>query len=85
MDLDSVSMPKRNVLALQLAPMIDIFFLIIIFLLKSTSPSRINIAADATSAPSHNELLRPRAVKSSTCRTFRLVNKNCLNLFELEL
>ncbi len=43
MDLDSVSMPKRNVLALQLAPMIDIFFLIIIFLLKSTIVADVSV------------------------------------------
>jgi hypothetical protein len=41
MELDDISMPRRKPLALQLAPMIDIFTLIIVFLLKSTVVSDI--------------------------------------------
>lgn len=43
MDLESIGSHKRHTLALQLAPMIDIFFLIIIFLLKSTIVADVSI------------------------------------------
>lgn len=43
MDLDSIESQKRRPLTLQLAPMIDIFFLIIIFLLKSTIVADVSI------------------------------------------
>lgn len=43
MDLDSLETKRRFPLALQLAPMIDIFFLIIIFLLKSTIVADVSI------------------------------------------
>lgn len=43
MDLESIESQKRHTLTLQLAPMIDIFFLIIIFLLKSTIVADVSI------------------------------------------
>lgn len=43
MDLESLESHKRHTLTLQLAPMIDIFFLIIIFLLKSTIVADVSI------------------------------------------
>lgn len=43
MDLESVENTRRYPLALQLAPMIDIFVLIIVFLLKSTIVADVSI------------------------------------------
>lgn len=43
MDLDSIENTRRYPLALQLAPMIDIFVLIIVFLLKSTIVADVSI------------------------------------------
>lgn len=43
MDLDSIENQRRYPLALQLAPMIDIFVLIIVFLLKSTIVADVSI------------------------------------------
>lgn len=43
MDLESLETQKRHTIRLQLAPMIDIFFLIIIFLLKSTIVADVSI------------------------------------------
>jgi biopolymer transport protein ExbD len=43
MDLESIENTRRYPLALQLAPMIDIFVLIIVFLLKSTIVADVSI------------------------------------------
>ena len=43
MDLESIENRRRYPLALQLAPMIDIFVLIIVFLLKSTIVADVSI------------------------------------------
>lgn len=63
MDLDSLDNPRRYPLSLQLAPMIDIFFLIIVFLLKATIVADVSIVFP-------REMHPPMSKSKETLETF---------------
>ena len=63
MDLNEVTFKRRHPIALQLAPMIDIFTLIIVFLLKSTVVADISIVFPS-------ELQAPKSLSQESLETF---------------
>jgi len=63
MDLDQISFRRRRPLRLQLAPMIDIFTLLIVFLLKSTVVADISIIFPS-------ELEPPKSLSQESLETF---------------
>lgn len=63
MDLESITFRRRGPLRLQLAPMIDIFTLLIVFLLKSTVVADISIIFPS-------ELVAPKSFSKESLETF---------------
>ncbi len=63
MDLESITFRRRGPLRLQLAPMIDIFTLLIVFLLKSTVVADISIIFPS-------ELEAPKSFSKESLETF---------------
>ena len=63
MDLENISFKRRSTLRLQLAPMIDIFMLLIVFLLKSTVVADISIIFPG-------ELVAPKSLSQESLETF---------------
>lgn len=63
MDLEAITFRRRGPLRLQLAPMIDIFTLLIVFLLKSTVVADISIIFPS-------ELVAPKSFSKESLETF---------------
>ncbi|MBL7556851.1 MAG: biopolymer transporter ExbD [Bdellovibrionaceae bacterium] len=88
MDLESLDNPRKYPLTLQLAPMIDIFFLIIVFLLKATIVADVSIVFPREMHPPMSrskETLEtfPEVVVTETEIIVGIIHEN-LNLAEVE-
>ncbi len=88
MDLESLDNPRKYPLTLQLAPMIDIFFLIIVFLLKATIVADVSIVFPREMHPPMSrskETLEtfPEVVVTETELIVGIIHEN-LNLSEVD-